>query len=243
MNTDLLKPKILIVDSSLEITQVMSNLLEAEYELAITETGEAGLMLVKTFQPDLVLIDIFLPDMSGYEVCEKIKNNPATKDMQIIFTSTLNDSMSEEKGLGLGAIDYIIKPFSYFTFRARVKNHLEFKQNRDELARLTVQDGLTGIANRRRFDEYIKNEWRRAMRSQSPISMILGDIDFFKPYNDNYGHSLGDDCLTAVAQVLSTCLKRPSDLMARYGGRSSPACCRKSMPRERLALRTRCACK
>ncbi len=81
MNTDLLKPKILIVDSSLEITQVMSNLLEAEYELAITETGEAGLMLVKTFQPDLVLIDIFLPDMSGYEVCEKIKNNPATKDM------------------------------------------------------------------------------------------------------------------------------------------------------------------
>ena len=218
MTTEVTKPKILIIEDSRETSLVMTRLLEAEYEIAVTERGEVGLSLTKSFQPDLVLLDIGLPDIDGYEVCEKIKDDPDTKNISVVFITSKDDSLGEGKGLRLGAIDYIIKPFSYFAFRARLKNHVEFKRNRDELARLAVQDGLTGISNRRRFDEYIENEWPRAVRSKSPISLILADIDFFKGYNDNYGHLLGDDCLCSVARALSSSLKRPADLMARYGG-------------------------
>ncbi len=218
MTTEQGKPKILIVEDSRENALVMSQLLEAEYKLEITHNGEAGLEMAKTFQPDLVLLDVGLPGMDGYQVCERLKGDPDTKGISVIFLTSKDDSLGEEKGLRLGAIDYIIKPFSYFTFRARLKNHVEFKRNRDELARLAVQDGLTGIFNRRRFDEYIESEWPRAVRGKSPTSLILADIDFFKGYNDNYGHTSGDDCLCAVARALSSSLKRPADLMARYGG-------------------------
>ena len=118
----------------------------------------------------------------------------------------------------LGAIDYITKPFSPDLVLLRVKNHMKFKQMSDRFRDMATMDGLTGIANRRRFDLFLEQEWSRSMRAQAPLSLILMDIDFFKPFNDNYGHAEGDECLKKVAQALASCMTRTTDLVARYGG-------------------------
>jgi diguanylate cyclase (GGDEF)-like protein len=218
MNSDSAKPKILVIDDSRTSVQIMKLVLESEYELAIAGSGEEGLSLLVSFEPDLVLLDIIMPDMDGYEVCRRIKAYSATRNIPVIFMTALDGSVDEEKGLLLGAIDYITKPFRESIFRVRIRNHIDLKKYRDEIARLSVQDGLTGISNRRRFDEYLEHEWLRAARNKGPISLVLSDIDFFKNFNDNYGHTSGDDCLCAVARALSSSTKRPADLVARYGG-------------------------
>ena len=169
-------------------------------------------------RPDLILLDIMMPGMDGFEVCERLKSNPITADIPVIFVTALNEMEDEAKGLDVGAIDYIRKPFSLPIVAARVKNHLELKQHRDLLRNLSSMDGLTGIANRRRFDETLEKEWHRAARASVPISIVMIDVDSFKAYNDHYGHVAGDECLRVVAQVLQTCFARSSDLVARYGG-------------------------
>ena len=130
----------------------------------------------------------------------------------------MDQEEDETKGLQIGAIDYLTKPISPPIVRVRVRNHLELKRYRDFLENLSATDGLTGISNRRRFDEIYEREWRQAMRSQSPLSLILMDIDFFKAFNDHYGHLAGDDCLRLIARTLTGCTRRPGDLVARYGG-------------------------
>jgi diguanylate cyclase (GGDEF)-like protein len=130
----------------------------------------------------------------------------------------MNDSENEARGFELGAVDYITKPFNITLVRARVKNHLTLKQYRDDLENMSMKDGLTGINNRRSFDEALEREWHRMLRVHKPISMIMIDIDHFKLFNDFYGHPAGDECLKKVAHSLQEALKRPSDILARYGG-------------------------
>jgi len=168
--------------------------------------------------PDLILLDIVMPDMDGFEVCKRIKTIEKTKDIPIIYLTGMNNEYDEEYGLSLGAIDYITKPFKPSILRARVRNHLQLKYYRDRLARIGMIDGVTGIPNRRRFDEVISLEWRRATRSSQPLSLIMGDIDYFKNYNDTYGHLEGDACLRKVANRFCEILKRPGDLVGRWGG-------------------------
>jgi len=159
-----------------------------------------------------------MPGLDGYEVCTRLKAEPRTKGIPVIFISGLSDESDEAKGLEIGAIDYITKPFSPPIVRARVRNHLQLKRYQDMLERLSVLDGLTGIANRRRFDETIDHEWLRSRRQGTTLSLIIIDVDCFKAFNDNYGHAAGDECLKKVASVLNDGVKRPGDLVARYGG-------------------------
>ncbi len=168
--------------------------------------------------PDLILLDVMMPDMNGYDVCRELKSHKQFRHIPIIFLTSMNNPESEAKGLELGAIDYIIKPFNPDIVEMRIKNHLELKRHRDILENLSSRDGLTGIANRRRFDEFFEQEWWRAKRKKTQLSLILMDIDHFKQYNDNYGHLAGDDCLKQIALTLDNQLKRPTDLVARYGG-------------------------
>jgi diguanylate cyclase (GGDEF)-like protein len=159
-----------------------------------------------------------MPDMDGYEVCRRLKANPATVDIPVIFLTAKNDESAETQGLELGAVDYVVKPFSVPIVRVRVRTHVELKRNRDQLLKLSACDGLTGIPNRRRFDEVYDLEWRRAARSGEELALIMIDIDHFKAYNDTLGHMAGDDCIRGVAAVLSRCVRRAADLVARYGG-------------------------
>jgi len=159
-----------------------------------------------------------MPEMDGLEVCKLLKKHDRTKNIPIIFITAKDQEDDETKGLELGAVDYITKPFSLPIVKARVRTHLELKHHRDVLENLSTLDGLTGIPNRRRFDDFLQREWMRSIREGYQLSLVMMDIDQFKAYNDNYGHAAGDECLKRVAQQLYTMPHRPADFIARYGG-------------------------
>jgi len=210
---------ILVVDDSPENLQVISAVLREHYKVRVAINGERALALATAADPpDLILLDVMMPGMDGYEVCTRLKAHPATARIPVLFVSARDEEEDEARGLSLGAIDYIVKPIRPSIVQARVRNHIELKRSRDLLERLTTQDHLTGISNRRRFDDYLAMEWRRAAREQAPISLISIDIDHFKAFNDHYGHPRGDHCLVHVAQALAHCVTRPTDLVARCGG-------------------------
>ncbi|HEV2678805.1 MAG TPA: diguanylate cyclase [Aliidongia sp.] len=212
------KHRILIVDDAATNIEILNEVLGAEYDSLFAMDGVTALRLAVEQEPDLILLDVVMPGLDGHEVCRRLKADPRTKGIPVIFISGLSDESDEAKGLEIGAIDYITKPFSPPIVRARVRNHLQLKRYQDMLERLLVLDGLTGIANRRRFDEALEHEWLRSRRQGTTMSLIIIDVDCFKLYNDNYGHAAGDECLKRVANVLAEGVHRPSDLVARYGG-------------------------
>jgi len=210
--------KIMIVDDSKFNLTILSEALKGDYEVITASTGKEALEKAAYYTPDLILLDVLMPDMDGHEVCKKIKHQLSTHKIPIIFITSKNKEEDEVKGLSLGAVDYITKPFRLPIVQARVRTHLELKYKTDLLENISSRDGLTGIYNRRRFDEALSTEWNRARRTNQPLSLIMLDLDFFKQYNDRYGHLYGDECLKAVAKTLSTTLKRAADFVARYGG-------------------------
>ena len=213
------KPLILIVDDTPTNIQVLAESLRMEYRVRVAGSGKAAFEIIaKVGAPDLILLDVMMPDMDGYEVCRRLKQAPETKNVPVIFVTAKADAVDEEYGLSLGAVDYIAKPFHLPIVAARVRNHINLKIKTDLLESQAMLDGLTNIPNRRRFDETLESEWKRAQRSGMPLSLIMADIDFFKHYNDNYGHGVGDECLKKVAAALANSIDRPSDLVARYGG-------------------------
>ncbi|WP_296692948.1 diguanylate cyclase [Rhodoferax sp.] len=212
------KPKLLIVDDQPINIQVLYQAFAADHQVFMATSGEQALALCASKQPDLVLLDVVMPGMDGYEVCQRLRADPATCDIPVIFVTAHNDEASEERGLDAGAVDFISKPISPKIVRARVKTHLTLKAQSDLLRSWVYIDGLTGVHNRRYFDEQLGTEWGRAVRNNKALSVILLDVDFFKRYNDRYGHQAGDDCLHRVASTIKASLKRPGDQVARYGG-------------------------
>lgn len=213
------KQKILIVDDTPGDIKILREALKSECKITFATNGEDALdMALSEIPPQLILLDIMLPGMDGYEVCRKLKASKKTQNIPVIFITAKNRDEDEAKGLGLGAVDYITKPYFLPIVKARVKTHLELKQHRDMLESLSSLDGLTGIPNRRRFDQFFDQEWKRSVRELTFLSVIMMDIDFFKAFNDNYGHCSGDDCLRQIARSLVDSLKRPTDFVARYGG-------------------------
>jgi diguanylate cyclase (GGDEF)-like protein len=211
--------RILIVDDEPRNIAVLAEILKSEYKTVAAKSGPQALSRAQSdMPPDLILLDIMMPEMDGYEVCKRLKADDRTKNIPVIFVTAMSEIDDEMKGFELGAVDYITKPVQPALVRARAKTHLGLKRKTDLLERLVSIDGLTEIPNRRRFDEIVDLEWRRAQRDGQPITLMLMDIDYFKRFNDNYGHALGDECLRAVAGTLQTTLKRPADFVARYGG-------------------------
>jgi diguanylate cyclase (GGDEF)-like protein len=210
--------KILIVDDAPINIQVLNESLRDRFRIFFATSGADALKLAATVLPDLILLDVIMPDMDGYEVCRQLKADPLLMDIPIIFISAMSQQQDETIGLELGAVDYITKPFSPAIVQLRVRNQLELKRQRDLLGRLAMIDGLTGLPNRRAFDEILEREWRRAARTQSSTAVLMLDLDHFKSYNDGFGHLAGDDCLRRVGKVLAASLERAADFVARFGG-------------------------
>lgn len=212
-------PTILIVDDMSANIAILSDLLQGSYKIKVAKNGQRAIDIANSKEkPDLILLDIEMPQMSGYDVCKILKGSTETRNIPIIFVTAKDDVTDEEYGLNLGAIDYIRKPFHPPIIKIRVKNHLELKLKSNRLEELSMRDSLTDIPNRRFFDEAFEKEYKEILRDKKNIALIMIDVDFFKLYNDNYGHWEGDVCLKKVAQTLKRNLKRPSDLISRYGG-------------------------
>lgn len=209
---------VLVVDDQITNIQVLHALLGEEFDVRMATNGADAVRLVDEAPPDLILLDIQMPGMSGYEVCRHLKASEQTLHIPVIFITAQDSPEEETQCFRAGAVDFIAKPINPEVVRARVRTHIRLKRQSDLLRDLAFVDGLTGVANRRRFDASLDAEWRRSRRSATPLSMLLIDIDHFKKYNDHYGHLAGDACLQRVAAQLAQELRRSHDLVARYGG-------------------------
>lgn len=211
------KARVLVVEDERLNINILVSILVDHYDVVIAKNGEQAIRRVEEQEPDLILLDIMLPDMDGYEVYNRIQALTEDK-IPVIFITSKRSPEEETKGLKMGAVDYITKPFTPSIVEVRIANQVEFKRNRDKLTRLNRTDSLTGLSNRRHLDEYLKIQRAAMARTESALSIIMIDIDFFKNYNDKYGHCAGDECLRQVAQALSSGMHRSTDMVARYGG-------------------------
>jgi len=213
------KTTILIVDDMAANIAILSDLLKDEYNIKIAKEGKKALEITGGYEkPDLILLDVVMPQMSGYDVCKILKSNVSTQNIPIMFITGNDSDIDEEYGLNLGAVDYIKKPFNPSIVKIRVKNHIILKLKSDMLEELSMYDALTHIPNRRYFNEKFEIKYKESLRDKVSFSIMMIDVDYFKSYNDNYGHGKGDEALTKVAAVLQKNLKRPFDMIARYGG-------------------------
>lgn len=209
--------KILIVDDSLLQGTALKNILIENYDVYMCHSGEDAIKEAASLMPSLILLDVIMQGINGFETLTLLKEQIFTKNIPVILITSLDDAGNEEYGLKLGAVDYITKPFKSSVVLARVHTHIQLYSYRKAFETLSMMDGLTGIPNRRYYDEQSESEWFRAMRDESPISIGLVDVDFFKQYNDIYGHPKGDEALKQIANYLNT-QRRTGDFAARYGG-------------------------
>jgi len=226
-------PLILIVDDDMFMRKILVRYLEREsYQVVEAADGMEALKVYQNTQPDMILLDAMMPILDGFECCSQLQKLPNGDHVPVLIITALEDRESVDRAYDVGASDYVTKPIHWAVLRQRVRRLLDQANLRQqledtneqlakaiaELQRLVAIDGLTQVANRRCLDEYLEQECRRSQREHSPISLVLCDIDFFKNYNDNYGHQEGDRCLQEVAQAISRSTNRPADLVARYGG-------------------------
>ncbi len=232
---------VLLVDDQTMIGEALRRMLESEVDIEYhyCQAADQALALALQVKPTVILQDIVMPQSDGLSLLKEYRTVPQTRAVPIIMLSTRDDPRYKSQAFAAGASDYLVKIPDQIELIARIRAHSRSYQaqvQRDEafrqlhalqrqleasnreLHRISCQDGLTGIYNRRHFDIYLEQEWSRALREGSNISLVLADIDYFKPFNDHYGHLVGDECLQRVARVFREVLQRPGDLAARYGG-------------------------
>jgi diguanylate cyclase (GGDEF)-like protein len=210
--------KILIIDDSADALAVAKTRLAHEgHEILCAGGGKEGLEAAGRDNPDLILLDVDMPDMNGFEVCRRLKADTNLCMVPVIFLSGSGGPEEKVKGLNIGAVDFVTKPFDAFELRARVNAALRTKQMQDLLIEHAKIDPLTGLPNRRALDERLQQEWARLLRHGGHVSVIMADIDHFKKVNDQFGHPAGDEVLRQVARLLADGC-RESDMAARYGG-------------------------
>lgn len=232
-------PLLLVVEDNHFLLAYLQTLLSPYYRVAVAMDGVEGLEQAKKLQPNLILSDQIMPRQNGLDLLKEIRNTPELSSTPVIFLTARSGMEARIESLDAGADDYISKPFDERELLARVRNLLRTHAAEQQLTVLNRQlqeqkrqletvnralqylatyDSLTEVRNRRFFNDYLDTEWRRLAREEAPLSLIMCDIDYFKLYNDTYGHQAGDECLRQVAQVLQCSVKRSADLVARYGG-------------------------
>jgi diguanylate cyclase (GGDEF)-like protein len=212
------KAFLLVVDDNEMNRDMLSRRLKRQgYMVAVAEDGYQALKMIKAQQFDLVLLDIMMPGMDGYEVCRRIKSEPQTSGIPIIFITSMSEIQNKTKGFELGAVDYITKPFDVMEVKARVKTHLSLALANKKLHQLAETDFLTNIYNRRIFLRFLEAEINKARRYSNAFSLIMFDIDHFKAVNDTYGHDVGDYVLKTTVDIIKKDIRR-TDVFVRYGG-------------------------
>jgi len=215
---DTAKQSILIIDDTPMQIRVLSQILSPLYDVKIAKDGEKGLELARKHSVDLILLDIVMEGISGFEVLAELKRSMATQHIPVIFITSMDSSEDEAKGLSLGAVDYITKPFMDEIVKLRVGLHMQLLSQMRTIERLGLFDSLTGARNRHSFNKRMQTEWDEAIKNNTVISMLMLDIDHFKLFNDKYGHLGGDLCLKGVADVFLATVENSEDFVFRWGG-------------------------
>lgn len=210
--------KILIIDDSILQCKMLESILCQKYLVETLNDSNLAMQKTESYQPSLVLLDVVMPAKDGFQILRELKANSSTTNIPVILITSLSDIGNEEKGLNLGAVDYITKPFNEAIVKARIHTHIQLYGYRKAAEHLAMFDALTGLPNRHAYNYRSKKEWECGMQNRFPISIALMDIDFFKQYNDQYGHPKGDELLKRLGALLSNHLKSSSDFVARYGG-------------------------
>lgn len=213
------KPLVLFVSDSTESIGSLGATLFPDFRFNTVKNAQEALKTISNPPyPDIILLDTNIQGMDSFALCRQLKEDESSKDIPVIFIAEKGHISEETKAFEVGAVDCISKPVNPVISKARIETHLKLKRQRDLLATLAERDGLTGIANRRRFDEVLSKEYKNALREHKPIALIMIDIDDFKSFNDHYGHVAGDEALKQVAHIIDKTLNRPMDQVARYGG-------------------------
>ena len=210
--------KILIIDDSAVQAEFLRSILREDYEVFVCQTAREGIAAAKEGGFSLILLDVIMPDMDGFTVLRELKATDLTKHIPVILLTSLADVPYEERGLLLGAVDYVTKPVSPVIIKARVNTHVNLYHYQTAFRQQAMVDDLTGISNRRCYEESSIVRWQEAVRFGLPFSVCIFDIDHFKQYNDTFGHPAGDQVITSVAQTAASYFHRATDLFARYGG-------------------------
>jgi diguanylate cyclase (GGDEF)-like protein len=211
----------MIIDDSKFMLAALSSILNPFYHVHGFQDVMRAIHNIEDVNPSLILLDVVMPDMSGFEAIKLIKADPAVRDVPVIMMTAQDeksDSDNEVQCFMLGAVDFVLKPFKAAVVLARVRTHVKLHEYHRELEKTSVTDALTGIYNRRGFNEMMHHEWSRSVRESSDLSLCMIDIDHFKFYNDHYGHQEGDNALHMVGQAIKNALHRETDIAARYGG-------------------------
>lgn len=209
---------ILIIDDDSSVVMALNKALNKIGRIRFASDARQAFAMIEERHPDLILLDIELPDIRGLEVCSKLKSSPDTEDIPILFITSHSEVGFEEKVFDVGGADYIVKPLKPRVVAARVQTHLDYHRVIRLLEKLAHTDSMTGLANRRTFDEQLIIDLKHSRREREPLTVVLIDIDEFKKYNDHFGHIEGDDCIKNIASALGRSARRPTDLAARYGG-------------------------
>jgi len=212
------KQCVLAIDDTPTQLVALTRILSPLYDVKIAKTGEMGLKLAEEQDVDIILLDLVMGGISGFDVLASLKKSDRTRNIPVIFITGSGSIEDEEKGLALGAVDYIRKPFSDAVVNLRVGIQLRLIKQMKIIENFSLTDGLTGIGNRRSFDNTLKSTWSSLARTNGCFSMMLLDIDHFKQFNDNYGHLNGDVCLKVFAGILQETVGRGSDSVFRWGG-------------------------
>lgn len=212
------RDKVLVIDDSPVQTDRLRSILEADYDITLANTAEEGLRHAKEGGYALILLDVVMPEMDGFALLKKLQSETVTQHTPVIMVTSLDDVDNEERGLTLGAVDYITKPYHPPIVRARVNTHIKLFRYREQVEQKAMIDPMTSVANRRGYDNCYYRIWQDAARLKTPISLCMMDIDNFKVYNDTFGHPAGDKVIRSVAGVVSEHLRRSTDFVARYGG-------------------------
>lgn len=210
--------KILIVDDSLVQSSQLKSILEDEYDITVAQRPEDGLRWASEGGFSLILLDVVMPGMDGFTLLKKLQEEIITQNVPVILITSLSNVANEQRGLILGAVDYITKPFKPLIVKARVNTHIRLYQYRKLAEQQSMTDQLTGVANRRQYDLHSAQKWKECLRLKLPFSVCMFDIDRFKLYNDTFGHPAGDKVIASVAKCVSSHLRRSTDFFARYGG-------------------------
>ncbi len=210
--------KILIVDDSRLQAAQLKSILEEEYDITIAQTAEDGLRLASIGNFSLILLDVMMPGMDGFTLLKRLQEEVIVQSVPVILITSLTDEESEQRGLTLGAVDYITKPFRPLIVKARVDTHIKLYKYRKQVEHQSRTDQLTGVANRWQHDRYSILKWKEAARLHVPFSICMFDIDRFKAFNDTFGHPAGDKVIISVSKIIDSHLQRTTDFLARYGG-------------------------